>query len=110
MDKYLTNLKKLCSPAFIYLVLSVVSILLIAFQNLGNSKKYCVGLYECSVSSTLMIFVLKILYTLFWTFMLNVLCKGGYKELAWFLVVLPYLLLFVLIGLLFLNNGAKFKK
>ena len=109
MNKYLTNLKRLCTPAFVYLVLSVVSILLMAFQNLGNSKKYCVGLYECSVPSTLMIFVFKVFYTLFWTFILNLLCKGGYKELSWFLVILPYLLLFVLIGFLLLNNGAKLK-
>ena len=46
MNKYLNDLKKLCTPAFVYLVLSVAGIFLIALQNLdGNNKKYCIGLF-----------------------------------------------------------------
>ena len=107
MANFLDGLKKLCSPAFVYLALSVVAVLIIAFQNLGNTKKYCIGLYECAVDNTFVVFLFKALYILFWTFILNVLCKGGYKNVAWFLVLLPFILLFVIMGWFLLNQGAK---
>jgi hypothetical protein len=107
MANVLDDLKKLCSPAFVYLALSVVAILIIAFQNLGNTKKYCVGLFECEVENTIVVFLFKVIYVLFWTFILNVLCKSGHKSIAWFLVLLPFMLLFVIIGWFLLNNGAK---
>jgi hypothetical protein len=107
MNKVLEDLKKMCNPAFVYLVISVASILIIALQNVGNTDKYCIGLYECYVPNTFVVFLFKILYVLFWTFILNVLCKGGYKNVAWFLVLLPFILLFVIIGWFLINQGVK---
>lgn len=106
MNKYLNELKNLCSPAFVYFCMSILSIFIIACQNIGNNKKYCIGMIECSVSSTLIVFVFKVLYTLLWTLILNVLCKSGFKELSWFLVLMPFILMFIILGLLFLNKGA----
>ena len=110
MKNILSEIKKLCSPAFIYLMLSVFSILVIGFQNMGNSKVYCVGDYECDVNNTWLIFGFKIVYVIFWTFLLNLLCRSGFTQLAWFLVLLPFLLLFVLIGLLIFNNNPRQRK
>ena len=110
MNKYFNDFKKLCTPAFFYFILSFISLLLIALQNLGNNKKYCIGMLECNVSNTIMIFAIKIIYVIFWTFILNALCKAGYSEISWFLVLLPFLLLFVLLGFFLLHNKAKIKK
>ena len=110
MNRYLESFKKLCTPAFVYLILSIVSILLIAIQNLGNNKKYCIGLYECSVQNTIMIFVFKTIYVLFWTFILNSLCRAGFTDMSWFLVLLPFILFFVLIGWFIFTQGAQLKK
>lgn len=110
MNKYLNSMKNLCTPSFVYLLLSVFSILILAFQNAGNTDKYCIGLYECDSQNTLMIFVFKIIYVIFWTFILNLLCKSGFNQLAWFLVILPFLLLFVLIGLFVFNSNPRKKK
>jgi hypothetical protein len=104
--KFFNELKKLCTPAFVYLALSVFTILLIALQNIGNTNKYCVGSFTCKVGSTFMVFLLKAVYILFWTFILNVLCQSGYTNISWFLVVLPFVLLFLLLLLLMLNKGA----
>ena len=104
--KYFNELKKLCTPAFVYLALSVFTILLIALQNIGNTNKYCLGSFSCNVSSTFMIFLLKSVYVLFWTFILNVLCQAGYKNVAWFLVLLPFILLSILLVLLMFNKGV----
>lgn len=98
---------KLCTPAFIYLVLSAIGIILIAFQNYGMSPNmYCVGNIQCPVQTTTPIFIMKILYVIFWTFILNALCSYGYYQLSWFLLLLPFILFFIMVFLLgtFLNK------
>jgi len=99
-------IKKLCTPAYIYLVISVISIIVIMFQNGGNTNMYCVGSFECPVPSTPLIFFFKFLYVAFWTFVLDSICKAGHKRFSWFLVILPFLLYFVLIGLMMMNQGV----
>jgi hypothetical protein len=97
-------LKKLCTPAYVYLVISVISIVALMFQNGGNVNTYCIGSFECPVPSTALVFFIKFLYVAFWTFILDLMCKSGYKQLSWFLVILPFILFFVLIGLMVLNQ------
>ena len=50
------------------------------------------------VPSTFLVFVVKIIYILFWTWVLNLMCKDGHKEIAWFLVLIPFILLFLVMG------------
>ena len=99
----LKTLQKLCTPAHVYFLISLVSLLIMAFQNLGNVNKYCVGNYECTVTSTLGVFAVKMLYVVFWTWVLNTLCRAGYTRLSWFIFLLPFISMFVLIALMFLN-------
>ena len=47
--------------------------------------------------------VFEVLYVLGWTYLLNILCKKGYKQLSWLLVLLPLIAMFVLIGLVILG-------
>lgn len=105
-DKYAKDFKSLCTPAFIYLLISVIAFIAIAIQNFGNTNKYCIGTYECFVPNTFTIFVFKALYILFWTFMLNVLCKAGYKEISWFILLLPIIMFFIILGLLVINYSS----
>lgn len=97
------QLKKLCTPAHVYFLISVLSLIIMGVQNLGNVNKYCVGNYECTVTNTLGVFVVKFLYVVFWTWVLNTLCRAGYKRLSWFIFLLPFISMFVLIALMFLN-------
>jgi hypothetical protein len=76
------------------------------FQNGGNQDVYCVGSFECPVPSTALVFFFKFLYVAFWTFVLDSICKAGYKQVSWFLVLLPFILFFILLGLMMLNQGA----
>jgi hypothetical protein len=48
--------------------------------------------------------VFQILYVGIWTYLLQRLCRGGYKSVSWFLVLLPFLGFFVILGLLLLMN------
>lgn len=100
------DIKKLCTPSYIYLVISVIAMAGLVVQNFGNNNKYCVGSFECGVPNTAMVFVAKALYIAFWTFVLNSLCKAGYKSVSWFFVLLPFIMFFILIGLVLLNQGV----
>ena len=94
------NIRKLCPPAFVYLIISVITIIFMGIQNFGNTDKYCLGQYSCEVTSTIFIFILKFIYVALWTWILNLICKAGGSPIAWFLVLLPYILLFVLLSFL----------
>ena len=107
INKFVKDFKNLCTPAFIYLMLSVIAFIVIAVQNFGNTTKYCLGEYECYVPNTFVIFIFKAIYILFWTFILNSICKAGYKEISWFLVLLPLLLLFIILGLIIVTYSNK---
>lgn len=98
------KLADLCTPSLVYFLISVFAILVSIFQNFGNSNTYNLGNYSCKVPSTTIIFILKVIYILFWTWVLNLICKDGHKGIAWLLVLLPFILLFVLMGLILLNK------
>ena len=90
----------LCTPAFIYILLSSIGIIILAYQNYGNQNLYCVGNVNCPVQSTTPIFIAKILYVLFWTFVLNTLCSYGYYKLSWFILLLPFILFFIFVSIM----------
>jgi len=94
------KLSDLCPPSAFYFIISMIVIFFIFIQNIGNNNIYAVGSYSCNVPSTIVVFILKIIYILFWTWILNLICKDGYTGISWLLVLLPFILLFVLIGLM----------
>lgn len=94
------GLRHLCTPAYVYLVISMIAIIIMAFQNIGHDNLYCIGHYDCNVSNVTMIFVLKVLYVIFWTWVLNIICRGGVPALAWFFVISPFVLMFIFIGMM----------
>jgi H+/Cl- antiporter ClcA len=78
---------------------------------MGNEKKYSVGMYSCNVPSCIAVFIVKIIYILFWTWILNLICKDGHTGIAWFLVLLPFILLFIMISMamMYQKNSGKGK-
>lgn len=98
----IVGLRNLCTPSYVYLVISSIALLVMIAQNFGNINKYCVGSYTCDVSSTALIFIIKGLYILFWTWILNLICRAGAPNIAWFLVLLPFILFFVFVAMVFM--------
>ena len=98
LDKTISSL---CSPARLYLGISVFFVLLLLIQNImnGNSGELCVGIYKCNITHIALFFIGKLLYITFWTWLLNLFCKYGLKTLSWFLVLVPFLLFAVGLGL-----------
>ena len=102
----IVGLKNLCTPSYVYLVISIIGLIVMAIHNYGNFNMYCLGSYSCNVSSTGLIFIIKLLYILFWTWILNLICKSGSTYIAWILVILPFLLFFVLLSFLMVSNAT----
>jgi len=76
------ELSKLCTPALIYFVLSVIGIGIALF----NRFRFVTIL-------------VKVLFVLLWTWVLNLLCKKGFTVLSWILVVLPFLMVLGMVSI-----------
>jgi hypothetical protein len=103
MARFPQTLKELCTPASLYFVISIIGLVIISIQNLGNTNSYNIGNFSCRVPNTILIFIAKFIYIVFWTYVLNLICRDGHVGLSWILVLLPFILLFVIIGLLMIN-------
>jgi hypothetical protein len=85
--------KSICLPSKVYFVLAFIGILLSLF-----SPSLFGGV-------SLLVHLIHLVYVVFWTWVLNLICKAGYKWISWVLVLAPYVLIF-LIFTLALNNDS----
>ena len=104
------KLSELCAPSYVYFIMSVLMIAMSAVQNMGNSNKYILGMFSCRVPSCILVFIVKVLYILFWTWVLNLMCKDGHSGIAWFLVLIPFILLFIIVGLVMMYQKKNKKE
>ena len=96
------QVRSLCTPAKIYFLISTIGILGMLVQNYGGGNIYTIGTQSVSLPhKSIIYFVFKALYELGWTYRMQSLCNNGYKKLSWFLVLLPFLFMFVAIGMIF---------
>ena len=86
--KFGNTFKEICTPARVYFFISAITIV--------------IGLFS---GFQLLAVFMKIGFVLVWTYILNLLCKKGFKPLSWFLVVLPYFL--ILIGFLMTLGNVR---
>ena len=96
------NLKDLCTPAFLYFILSFIPLVLIAIYNYSDKEKLCLGNFECYVGSNLSIFIFNSIYILFWTYLLDLLCKNGWVFSSWVLFLFPLILTFLFYAFIFI--------
>lgn len=66
----------LCTPALIYFILAVMSIVLLIVNK-----------------TTVMIVFSKMICVLLWTWFLNFICKKGFTNVSWVLVLAPYVII-----------------
>jgi hypothetical protein len=98
------KVKDLCAPALLFFAISIIGLIMIFLQNLGNQHSYHVGSFSCRVPNTALVFIVKLIYILFWTWILNLICKDGHVGISWLLVLFPWILMFVMIGMIMLNK------
>ena len=97
--------QSLCPPAKAYIVLAIIYIVgayfsmnqFSNFMQLNQSKlhPYMNSLNFSVSQSANAVSIGNVLFTLFWTWVLNYLCSAGHIRVSWFLVLFPYLLLFI---------------
>jgi hypothetical protein len=100
----ITGLRNLCTPSYVYLVISSIALIVMLYQNIGNVDTYCLGSYSCNVSSTALIFIIKAVYILFWTWILNLMCKANASNIAWLVLLLPVIIMFVLLAAMMVSE------
>ncbi len=66
--------KDLCTPAHLYLVLSIIAIIIGIFHKFSA-----------------MAILVKMFFVALWTYLLNFLCRKGLSVVAWIFVVLPFI-------------------
>ena len=100
------SVKVLCKPAKLYLFLSLFLLLSMIIQNLGKNNVLCFGPLECYEVNKITLLLIKLLYIGFWTFILQMICKGGYTNVSWALVLLPIILFGLTLVMYMLNRGV----
>ncbi len=91
------TIQSLCLPSKVYLAISVIWMVLAIAQNIHNERHYTMAHMSCEVPSTAVIMMLKLVYIVFWAWILNLMCKDGHSGIAWFLVLVPYVIFALLI-------------
>lgn len=102
--KIAKTIRSLCTPAYIYFFISMFALVLMLVQNMGAGDRYCLGVYSCPSQNNATIFLAKFLYIVFWTFILNSICKTGFSGISWFLVLFPFIFMFVALGIMILRG------
>jgi hypothetical protein len=102
--KIAKTIKSLCTPALIYFSISIVALLMMVIQNYGSHDRYCLGSFSCPSNNISLIFIAKVIYIIFWTFILNLICTSGFSSISWFLVLFPFLFMFVALGIMILQG------
>ena len=109
--KIVKTLRKMCTPAQLYFAISMISFAALFLNNLGGGRqKLCVGVYDCHVENINLVYIFNLLYILFFTIVLDSLCKNGYSSISWFLVIFPFLMFFTGLGVYMVsqnNNNNK---
>ena len=101
------TVNKMCLPAQLYLGVSLVTTLALIMQNMGQKNKICVGHLQGELPcNNMTVFGVQIIYIFIWTWVLQRLCTGGYKKISWFLVMLPYITMFLLLLLVILLEAT----
>ena len=95
---------KLCPPAQIYLIVSVVMLVLSYFglsaisqqlQAHQSSSPMLQSLNFTYQKDSRTSYVVQGVFIILWTWVLSYLCTKGYTSLSWFLILLPWVLMFL---------------
>ena len=92
------DINKLCGPSKAYLFISAITFFVLLVQSYTVPNALCLGSYSCPVYSMNLILFLKLIYVAFWAWVLNLVCNAGAAPVAWFLVLVPYLLFFIVVA------------
>ena len=91
--KLVSAFKSLCLPSKVYLVLSLVGVIVSIISP------------SMFIDTSFVMQFIHLVYIVFWTWILHLICSAGYKWISWVLVLAPFVAMFILFA--FVLNGAK---
>jgi hypothetical protein len=97
--------KELCTPAKFYFILATISYILMLGQNINSNGRFYLGSYSCPHNTSMILF-LNAIYILLWTWILNLICTVN-KNISWIIVLFPFILLFIGLGIVLINGIQK---
>ena len=69
-----------------------------------NNNELCIGVHKCALSHKIIVLIVHIIYILLWTLFFNFLCKNKLTQLAWFILIIPFLFTAIIFaGMIFMN-------
>jgi hypothetical protein len=95
---------KMCTPAQIYLIVSFILMVLSYFGINAISQQITLNQANNSFLQSLNFtyqkdtktsYVVQAVFIVLWTWVLSYLCNKGFSNLSWFLILLPWLLMFL---------------
>ena len=99
-----TMFKKLCDPAKLYLVLSLISVFfyVMSMQSANDTLKESDPEHEGIQHYTFIGLFIKVCFTVAFVYILNYLCKHKWgRRIAWFVVLLPFFIMgLIVVGML----------
>jgi len=101
----MVGLINLCTPAYVYLVLSIILLIVMFCQNMYNGVNvFCLGSQECNITDSTNIYLIKIILIIFWTWVLNIICKEVTPTISWLLILFPFVVFFIFMGSVFVGD------
>lgn len=100
-------IQNLCPPAYVYLVITIISNIYFLINYGSNYTEYCRGHTNCINLSIIGLLLGEWLVSIIWITILNVVCKKGYTEISWVLMILPYFSIFFVLAYNIYNSRKK---
>ena len=94
----------LCTPAQLYLIISFILMILSYFGLNAISQQFTLNQSNNSFLQSLNFtyqkdartsYIIQAVFIVLWTWVLSYLCNKGFSNLSWFLVLLPWVLMFL---------------
>jgi len=104
---------KLCAPAQIYLIVSIILLVLSYFGLSAISQQLDIHQSSSPLLQSLNFtyqkdsrtsYVVQGVFIILWTWVLSYFCRKGYTSLSWFLVLLPWVLMFLAFFVYIINT------
>lgn len=91
-------IQNLCTPAYVYLVITIISNIYFLINYGSNYTDYCRGHTNCINMSIIGLLIGEWLVSIIWITILNIVCKKGHNEISWVLMILPYFSIFFVLA------------
>ena len=93
LNKMLKIVKNLCQPAFIYMIYGLMNIIIfsyVIFSNGAMNASFREIMNQFGMNTSNMFFyyitLIKLFQTIFWVFIIDLLCRNKYHKLAWLII------------------------